>query len=255
MVMSREAKDPISGAAEVLATQAEDANSYKMKADAGDPIAQDQYGLCLERGTGVPIDFVRAAEYYKMSAEQGNSRGQFSYGTCLEHGKGVPIDLTRAVEYYKMSADQGDSWGQSRYGLCLAHGKGVSDDLMRATNDSESNPDHRRHSGGNAQSEIVKAVHCVKVAADKGDAVSQIKFAHLLRRGIGTEIDLVTSAEYFWRAAAQGWSEAEYEYGFCVLHGLGIDSNWRIARDYFSRAKDHYPPANRAYMRLLARYR
>ena len=55
------------------------ASYFKMAADQGDAVAQFNYGVCLYRGEGVPLDFSEAARYYKMAADQG-SAAQFNYG-------------------------------------------------------------------------------------------------------------------------------------------------------------------------------
>jgi TPR repeat protein len=67
-----------------------------------------------------------------LSADQGNAYGQNNYGHCLERGRGIPIDLTEAARYYKLSADQGDACGQHNYGHCLEQGRDISIDLIEA---------------------------------------------------------------------------------------------------------------------------
>jgi TPR repeat protein len=41
------------------------------------------YGMCLENGTGVPVDQNKAAECYGHSAMRGYSKAQYADSYCL----------------------------------------------------------------------------------------------------------------------------------------------------------------------------
>jgi TPR repeat protein len=77
-----------------------------------------------------------------------------------------------------------------------------------------------------------------------------MSYAHFLRQGIGDQVDLDQSLKYFEKAAKQALAQAQYEYGCCLLYGLGISPNARRALDYFRLAKSLHQPAQRAYARL-----
>jgi TPR repeat protein len=84
-------------------------HDYKLAGDQGIAAAQFNYGVCLENGRGVPIDFQQAAHYFKLAADQRVADAQFNYRVCLENGRGVPIDFQQAVHYFKLAADQGNA--------------------------------------------------------------------------------------------------------------------------------------------------
>jgi TPR repeat protein len=54
---------------------------------------------------------VKAAEYYKLCADQGEAVGQNNLRFCLMMGLGVAKDPVRAVEYFKLAMAQGQCFG------------------------------------------------------------------------------------------------------------------------------------------------
>jgi TPR repeat protein len=52
------------------------AQDLKVGADQGITVVQKSYGVCLQKGEGVGIDFERAAHYLKLAAGQGNPQAK-----------------------------------------------------------------------------------------------------------------------------------------------------------------------------------
>jgi TPR repeat protein len=71
-----------------------------------------RYGLWLEFGSGVAMNFVEAAKSYRLSSHQGNSEGHLRYGLSLEFGPGVAVDFVEAAKYYRLFVDKGNASGQ-----------------------------------------------------------------------------------------------------------------------------------------------
>jgi tetratricopeptide (TPR) repeat protein len=160
------------------------AGYFKMAADQGNSTGQWQYGLCLQKGRGIPENVIKAAEYFRLSAAQGNSIGQLRFGECLEKGNGVVKDIEQAAAYYKLSADQGNARSQYNYGACLENGHGVDRNVARA-------------------------VQQYKLAADRGDKHAQFAYSHCLEDGIGVTRDVAAAARYCELSAKQGNRKAE----------------------------------------------
>jgi hypothetical protein len=59
----------------------------------------DCVNFCLLNGVGVPKDVRLGAHYYKLAADQGLSVAQDNYGDCLEKGEGVAKGVRLAAEY------------------------------------------------------------------------------------------------------------------------------------------------------------
>jgi len=65
-----------------------DVETYKLKAQNGDPIAKEELGSLYDHGLGVPQDYSEALRLYRESAEQGNTRAQYAIGAMYELGHG-----------------------------------------------------------------------------------------------------------------------------------------------------------------------
>jgi serine/threonine protein kinase len=83
------------------------AKFYRLSAEKGNAAAQNSFGICLERGTGVRKNLLLAAQYYRRAAQQGHLDGANNFGFCLEHGRGVQQNFELAADYYKFAADRG----------------------------------------------------------------------------------------------------------------------------------------------------
>jgi tRNA A-37 threonylcarbamoyl transferase component Bud32 len=83
------------------------------------PDAENNFGICLERGIGIKSNIVLAAEYYERSANHGHPDGANNFGFCLEHGRGVKQDIPNATKYYKFAADRGHPEADLNYRRCL----------------------------------------------------------------------------------------------------------------------------------------
>src|SRR5579872_1714780 len=59
-------------------------------------------------GTGVPVDYTRAAQWVQMAADRGYARAQLDLGYLYEQGKGVPLDYVKAYMWYKAAASGGE---------------------------------------------------------------------------------------------------------------------------------------------------
>jgi hypothetical protein len=107
----------------------EAAHYYKLAADHGDADAQYNYGFYLQKGEVVGIDFQGAAHYFKLAADQGYDNDQCNSAICLQNGEGVSINFKGAAHYFKLAADQGFADAQNNYGICLLKGEVVSKDF------------------------------------------------------------------------------------------------------------------------------
>ena len=69
------------------------AYAYTLKAaELGDPRAQHDIGLAYEKGSPVPRDIEKAADWLKKSAAQNYADGEFAYGVLLATGRGKGLD-------------------------------------------------------------------------------------------------------------------------------------------------------------------
>ena len=108
----------------------EELNAIIAKAEAGNPEAQNDLGLCFVTGWGVGKDFSKAVEWFTKAAEQGSAKAQANLGVCFEKGWGVEKSLTKAIEWYLKAAEQGFAQAKIKLPQAyydLAHSLGIDD--------------------------------------------------------------------------------------------------------------------------------
>ena len=111
---------------------AEAAKWYRLAAEQGYGMAQNNLGLMYDRGTGVPQDFAEAVKWYRLAAEQGFAFAQLNLGLKYDKGEGVPQDYAEAVKWFRKAAEQGDADAQNNLGRMYYEGTGVPKDYVQA---------------------------------------------------------------------------------------------------------------------------
>jgi TPR repeat protein len=81
-----------------------------------------------------------------------------------------------------------------------------------------------------------RAVQCYQQAADKGHAEAQYHFGFCLEHGIGLPINLCQAAHYYRLSADQGHAGGLRSYARFLHYGLGIDQDLEDAARYYEMA-------------------
>ena len=116
----------------VCTVAAEDLETVRKKAEAGDVVEQNMLGVMYGFGKGVRRDDAEAVKWWRKAAEQGLAQAQFSLGWCYHYGKGVAQDDTEAVKWYRKAAEQGNANAQFNLGWMYDQGKRVPKDDVTA---------------------------------------------------------------------------------------------------------------------------
>ena len=116
----------------VCTVAADDLQTLRKKAEAGDADAQYFLGLAYAAGRSVPEDNAKAVKWYRKAAEQGNASAQCTLGLMYDIGEDVPEDDAEAVKWYRKAAEQGYALAQYRLGVKYAEGEGVPEDDVAA---------------------------------------------------------------------------------------------------------------------------
>jgi len=111
---------------------ADNIESLRKKAEAGDAAAQCDLGYAYEKGNGVPVDYKTALEWYRKAAAQNLPVGLNNVGAMYAGGLGVPKDEAEAVKWYRKAANLGSEFAQNNLGIMLMEGRGVPKDLAEA---------------------------------------------------------------------------------------------------------------------------
>jgi uncharacterized membrane protein len=92
-----------------------------------------------------------------------------------------------------------------------------------------------------------------RLAADAGDAFSQVMLGSAYFQGLGVPKDSQESIKWFRRAADQGYARAQYNLGFAYLSGLGVPKDATEAVKWLRLAADQgYGPAELSLAGILA---
>lgn len=131
----------------------------EQSAAKGNAQAQYRLGLLHANGDGVPLNYVKAAEWLTAAAEQDVSEAQRLLAWLYANGYGVEQDYTQARHWFTRAAEAGDAKAQYSLGF------------MYQTGYYETTPDSR---------EMLK---WFQRSADQGNASAQLALGKLLAEG------------------------------------------------------------------------
>lgn len=89
-------------------------------ADAGNPNALLNLSTLFDKGDDA--DKAKAADLMRQSAEKGYAPAQLNYGLALEKGSGVPRDMKGARHWFTKAAEQGDNDAAFNLGVMMLVG-------------------------------------------------------------------------------------------------------------------------------------
>ena len=81
-----------------------------------------------------------------------------------------------------------------------------------------------------------RAMAAYKVAAEKGDAMSQYQVGYMYCEGLGVAVDYQQARAWLEKAAAQDHPNAVGSLGVMYAMGKGVTPSWRRARELFKRS-------------------
>lgn len=105
----------------------------KLKAEQGDPVAQNNLGVAYFKGDGVPTDIEEGVKWYRKAAEQGAAEAQCNLGFTylngnenrnMHYSKSIRVDYKEAAVWFQKAAEQGYARAQYGLGCCYLRGFG-----------------------------------------------------------------------------------------------------------------------------------
>ena len=105
---------------------------YKMAADQGYALGENNVGFCYEKGYGVKQDFIKAVQWYEKAADKGNGLAAANAAHMYMAELGVAFDQIKVVKYTKMGAADGITQCMYNLGAFYLHGKYVERDVEKA---------------------------------------------------------------------------------------------------------------------------
>lgn len=215
---------------------AQDLNSVRAKANAGDANAQFHLGLVYENGDGVPKNSAEAAKWYRKAAEQDHKYAQYNLAFLYASGEYITANPAEVVNWMRRAADGGDADAQFQMGTVYSSGAGV------AQNDKEAVKWYRKAAqqgqvkamfnlgaiyaaGIGVQKNDSEAVGWYRKAADKGFAPAQNNLGVMYSSGRGVYQNDAEAVKWYQKAAKQGNASGQYHLAIKYAKGEGITKN------------------------------
>lgn len=231
---------------------------YAEQAQATLPEAGLQVGMILStERPGVAPDMPRAAAAFRRAAEAGEPLSQFMYGVCLQTGSGVSPDAAGAIPWLQRASDRGVSMAQMRLGQAYYDGFGVTADYPRALGLLEKAAAAGEPGAYNllgvyfmdgraAPKDASRAVGYFRKGAELGNAGAQFNLAAAYGMGDGVAKDLREETRWLLLAADGDHAMALFVAGLASLDGYGVprDDALAVRRLQRSAARGHVPALN-----------
>ncbi|KAH3722665.1 sel1 repeat family protein [Pelomyxa schiedti] len=218
-------------------------------ADAGNSMAENALGVCLDYGSCGYKDAHQAVSHYRRAAESGNTKAMFNLGISYKNGTGVDKDLNQAAMLCRKAADAGNSSAMLQLSLCYDNGRGVEKDtnqalqlLMRAAEAGDSTAQFNlgcRYGNGQkgVDRDLKKEVSLYRRAAAGGNESAILNLGFCYHNGEGVRKDMTRALSFYRRAADAGIPAAFFSLGVYYHHGFGgLDKDDRVAVSLYRRA-------------------
>ena len=233
---------------------------YSLAAKDGFARAQNNLGVCLERGQGVAKDEKAAVSWYELAANGGYQMAWLNLGDCYRYGRGVAVDEAKAFSCYLTAAENGHARAQYVVGNCYFDARLVDrnmpeamkwyeksalqgyGDAMEKINSIRADMTQLYNYGVSAyhKGKYEDAVKFYLIAAECGHRGAQCNLGYCYQQGQGCEKDERLAVRYYQKAAEQESGIAELNLGLCYLHGEGgLPISYRKSNEYLHRALAH----------------
>ena len=174
-----------------------------------------ELGLCYESGSGVPIDYIKAATLLKKSAELGNVDAKYHLGHCYEFGNGVEQNIQKAMQCYQEAAKQGHFQAKK----VLEH-----KEVLGNANAGDSDAQNRLGCHYFYEGKYNDAIMWFKKSEEQGCAESQYYLGLCYQEGKGVEQN-IQKAILWYRKAAKIYKRSQLELNYINLAKLAVRSS------------------------------
>ena len=190
---------------------------YKKAAEAGHPVAQNNFADFYRAGRGLPQDGALARQWFRRAAEQGYVKAQNNLAVLYQTGAGSEKDEKAAQGWYEKAARQGFTLAQGNLGTLYAQ---KADERMAQLQRDEdtlghlfSRPDNQLKTAlaqeiADINLNYALARYWLEKAAAQQDGIAAYNLASLHARRRGNTRDLAQARRYYEQAVAQGVKEA-----------------------------------------------
>jgi len=228
---------------------AEGARLYRLGAEWGEEVAQNNYAFVLRRGEGVAADPVAARYWFMRSLMAGHGSAASGMAELYENGEGVDKDIKRAVEYRRWGAELGNAGNQTAYANALWDGTGIEKDRSQAVQWYERAAaqgnmsalrmlSYAHQKGDGAQQSWPIALSGYRRCAEAGNAQCQDDLGWVLLEGPQEYRDVPQALSWLRKSAEQGNSLAANSLGWAYEHGEHVERDDKAAFAHYARCEN-----------------
>jgi TPR repeat protein len=205
----------------------------KEAAAKGSKTAPTLLGQLYEKGLGVPQDFNKAAEWYAKGAALGDVDAQFALGVMLVEGRGIKQNKSQAAQSFEIAAKKDHP--VALYNLALIYA-----------------------SGSEREKDLKKSAQLLERSANLGYAPAQYDLAGFYKEGMnqggnGVVPDNKKATYWLGKAAENGHTNAELEYGIALFRGSGVPKDVKKGAAFIRRAANKGNPVAQNRMAVACR--
>src|SRR5258708_4207265 len=166
----------------------------------------------FQYGRGVTTNFVEAARWYRLGAEHGDAMAQNNLGWFYQKGLGVDRDPKEALKWYQKAAEQGEPLAEKNLARMYADGAygpntGFGQGAEAQIRSGGFAPDHEL-----AEQWMRKAVDLNSAAGQY--EFGCLLISEFNNEGHLDTTRFPEAGEYFRKAAEQGHAKAQYQLAF-----------------------------------------
>ncbi|HOV56356.1 MAG TPA: tetratricopeptide repeat protein [Rhodanobacteraceae bacterium] len=206
------------------------------QAQAGDVVAQRQFGQALLQGVGVPQDVPAGLEWLQQAAAQNDPHAAFLLAKYYESQPKTAATHNAVVRYYRRAAAAGHTTAQARLGEMLLE---RTDDPSLGESDRE-----RARTQGMA---------LLQFAADANNGYAALSLAVIRTEGrYGVAVDKAAGLALYERAAATGQTAAATFLSAHYLQGTPTPQDLQRGVGYLVQAANDGVPS--AMLDLASRF-
>ena len=207
-------------------------------------------------------DYKAAREIAETFAKKGDANAMAMLGVIYQKGLGVTADLNKAVDWFAEAGEKGDVGAQYTLAEIYLDGALGEPDtergrywLLQAAAQHKPEAEHRLGlmDASERPPNWMGAAEWFRRAAEQGYANAQYNLGVLYAEGKGVEASKVTAGEWFAKAAVQGHRDAALDYGIMVFRGDGVKKDEKVGAEWLMvSARRGNPVAQNRVARLYA---
>lgn len=225
--------------------------------------AQNNLGMMYKNGCGVVKNYKKAFKLFQQAANQKHAAARYALGQMYEQGKGVEKDEEKATELYIKTANQGHRKASYTLGKLALKGnklgqKWIIEKAEKKDKEAQYTLGKMYEKGIGIERDEEKAIKLyiqavkqghldatdtfIKLAlqgnilvqrltiekAEKGDKEVQYILGQMYEQNIGFEKDEDKAAEWYIKAANQGYKDAPNALRSLVARGNSLAQDWVI---------------------------